>query len=329
MLLGLERYVHAWEGKQVTVVGDVMLDVFLRTVDTGRKDPSTGVPVYQIENRLEQPGGAANAAMNLAAMGADVSLVGITGYHDHAAMRLHGLVNQAGVKDFTVKSTSRSTNCKIRYSTNTRAQQVDRMRIDSEATTPPDAAEATQLLERVEDCLDSAVLLSDYGQGTICSSVAESVEEWSRDWDAYVHLDPHRELLPTLFNRGISCVTPNTREAMGFANQYTEQWPALVDRNCTTVITRGEDGANVHRPGDWAGVVIGTKPVEYPKVCGAGDTFAAALLLARLAGAGWEDAVTLANAAGRAAVLKPFTSVVNSEELLHELPEVLIAQGRH
>src|SRR5580704_11791198 len=67
-----------WAGKRLLVVGDVMLDKYIWG-EVGRISPEAPVPVVRATHQSEQPGGAANVAMNLAKLGASVSLVGFTG----------------------------------------------------------------------------------------------------------------------------------------------------------------------------------------------------------------------------------------------------------
>jgi bifunctional ADP-heptose synthase (sugar kinase/adenylyltransferase) len=286
--------------------------VFKGVTPSDRKDATSLAPIVTVNSTAVFPGGAANVAANLKAMGARVNLIALAG-HDEAGAYIAGLTD---VGEGLVLTEGRRTTTKTRYSSACRIDEVD---ID------PNWEESQAMAANIDEIANWAdgVLVSDYGLGVtgsmpVCTRIGML--------NVPVHLDPHRVLAPALFNRNVTCATPNTEEALVIASQVGGDWAKLLNPGCVNVTTRGPAGAVIHQPGDYEGETVATKPVDHPDVCGAGDVFAAALLLSRLGGALWADAVTIANAAGRAAVLKPFTSVVNQADVLAQIPHVLKAE---
>ncbi len=320
MLTKLNGFIDKWDGLRIGVIGDVVLDVFMRVRDQHRTDPSQNFPILQEEGRIEQPGGAANAALNLQAMGADVQLVGIVG-NDSEGDRLTRMLGDMAQLVRCVSS-GRVTTCKTRVAGVHFHDDVNLgIRLDSRANHGITRSEGDALSFAVVALDDWAegILLSDYGHGTICYPVAGLVEEL----DVKVHLDPHRKFPEALEGMVLHCMTPNTEEALLMWKQNNTDLNSLAG---TVVVTGGETGARVHLPVDgFNGFHVPNDPVHNPRVCGAGDAFAAALLLSRMAGADWLQAVTLANAAGRAAVQMAFTSVVPADAVREQLPAVLNA----
>ena len=145
----------------VVVIGDIMLDRYWFG-DAARISPEAPVPVVNIKHTDERPGGASNVALNIAALGANVTLIGITG-HDEAAQILTQQLAAAGVSHDIQFLSGIPTITKLRVIS--RHQQLIRM--DFEEKFP--AFDPTNIMDYYQRNLAEAnlVILSDYGKGTL------------------------------------------------------------------------------------------------------------------------------------------------------------------
>src|SRR5260221_8033163 len=158
------KFIHDFSRASVLVIGDVMLDRYWWG-DVTRISPEAPVPVVRLRRDSYAPGGAANVALNVAGLGAGVSLIGVVG-HDPESDHLRTALSKAGVAaDFLITSGIRPTNVKTRVIAHN--QQV--VRVDRETTSSLSAEETEHLLERISEILPKAdvVLLSDYAKGTL------------------------------------------------------------------------------------------------------------------------------------------------------------------
>jgi rfaE bifunctional protein kinase chain/domain len=302
----------------VLVVGDVMLDRFI-VGRVSRISPEAPVPVVQFQSEHVRLGGAANVVNNLAALGAHASLVGIVGA-DPAGHRLRVQLTAAGVDvDGLVTDTSRPTTEKVRVVTE-RNQQV--ARIDYERDVDADGVVEAAVVDRARRLSGDArvVLISDYLKGAITRPVVEAALA-SRAPHAPLVVDPK---IPHLaFYAGATVVTPNHHEAetathIRIRSDEDAREAARAFRNaarCEAVlITRGEHGM-------WLSdsTVDGSVPAiarEVADVTGAGDTVAAALVLAMAAGGSLAEAAVLANHAAGIVVGKFGPATITPEELI-------------
>jgi D-beta-D-heptose 7-phosphate kinase/D-beta-D-heptose 1-phosphate adenosyltransferase len=304
-------------GLHVLVVGDVMLDRFI-VGKVSRISPEAPVPVIRFQQEFTRLGGAANVAHNLAALGGQVSLVGVIGA-DAAAERLaealeavklscRGLVEDAG----------RPTVEKVRLVTD-RNQQV--ARIDYEDDADASAEVEARLIERIEHLGSAAevVLVSDYLKGTITRGVMGALLDLTRSKKPLL-VDPK---VPHLdYYAGATLVTPNHFEAETATYRRIrtdeEARAAAIDfrsrAKCESVlITRGEQGMWLSSPG--AEGAIPSRTREVSDVTGAGDTVVATLALALAAGATMAEAASLANHAASVVVGKFGPATLTANEL--------------
>ena len=159
----------------VLVVGDVMLDRYWYG-STTRISPEAPVPVVKVTRTEDRPGGAANVALNIAALGAPVQLIGVTGA-DEAADALTEQLHSVGVQTHFQRIVSQPTIVKLRAMS--RQQQLLRMDFEERFNTDTDA-----LLAEVNSVLDSVkvVILSDYGKGTLLNHQALLQAAKQRCW---------------------------------------------------------------------------------------------------------------------------------------------------
>lgn len=315
--------------KQVLVVGDVMLDRFVRG-SVGRFSPEApSCPVLDQTETETMLGGAGNVATNLAHLGAKcVRLVGLSGY-DTIGQELNWHMQQAeeNIDNQLVRCGNRPTTVKTRF-----VAHDDRhlLRHDVETTEPGTDQDQKMLLNRVRDMarICQGIIVEDYDKGTITRDVMGAIMDIAAGQNIPVFIDPKKNHWEHF--RDAEVVKPNLDEAfaaMGRPDQVgcpecsieeAGQWLLRYTRAKAVIITRGEEGMSLfERDADGTGIAWALPtPVEVVDVSGAGDTTMATLTLARLAGASWLEAMDLANTAAGIAVGKPGTSTVSAEELL-------------
>ena len=310
--------------KTLLVVGDVMLDRYWHGL-TSRISPEAPVPVVQLNSVVERPGGAANVALGVAALGAKVHLIGISG-QDEASRMLEGLVTEAGVVQHLITSKNISTITKLRILSH--GQQV--IRLDNEPSYEHFSEETLQtaLQATFDALLDSenidAVILSDYGKGTLNHSRILIAK--AREHNIPVLVDPKS----TDFNlyRGATLITPNFKEFEAVVGKtatettMVEKGQALIRNHdiASLVLTRSEHGMSVI-PAKGEGVHLRALARDVHDVTGAGDTVAAVLGIALAMGMDLIKAATLANRAAGIVVGKIGTASVTLQELKAALGE--------
>jgi D-beta-D-heptose 7-phosphate kinase/D-beta-D-heptose 1-phosphate adenosyltransferase len=307
---------------RVLVLGDVMLDRF-HYGSVERVSPEAPVPVIALQRTANMPGGAANVARNVAALGARVMLVGVVGA-DEAATELRNLLTgpSSFLSHLTVDA-SRPTTTKTRYI----ADQQQILRTDREVSAPLSEPVAAAMLGEYSAALAAAdiVILSDYGKGVLSDDVTARAIAAAVAAGKRVLVDPKSRSFSKY--AGATVLTPNKHElqlASGHECSSDEQVTAaateVIDRGiCDAVIaTRGKDGMSIiqkHR----AAIHIRTVADEVYDVTGAGDTAVAAMAVALASGADMRNAARLANVAAGIVVGKYGTATATRDEVLARL----------
>ncbi len=296
---------------RLLVVGDVMLDRYWFG-DTKRISPEAPVPIVQVEKIDERLGGAANVARNVAALGAQTTILGIAG-NDEPGKRVIELLKASGVDSQLEIDAKVPTIVKLRVI----ARQQQLIRLDFEET--PSAQALAHKLERFEKLIGNAdvVILSDYGKGAL-GQVAHMIEQ-ARAQKKVVLVDPKGEDYEKY--RGATVLTPNRSEL----RQVVGQWSSEEDLTRRAqdlrrslnlqalLLTRSEEGMSLFTEQGVSHVKAQAREVF--DVSGAGDTVIATLAVALAAGWPIEKAMGLANRAGGIVVGKLGTATVTSEEL--------------
>ena len=312
--------------RRIAVLGDLMLDEHIYG-SVHRVSPEAPVPVVQVTSRSHHPGGAANVAMNIAALMGSVSLAGVTGV-DEASRILRGKLHQHAI-DITgmVESGARCTSRKTRVLAHGYHHIV---RFDEEVSEPLQAVEEHALWEAFAPILDlcEALVLSDYAKGVLTPSVCARAVGQARKLGIPVVVDPKE----TDFSkyRGASVITPNYGEAVAAARFLGGQ-PPRPDESDTAVegigqqlvraygsalvLTRGARGMSVFN-GSGPAVHIGAKARRVFDVTGAGDTVVAVLAMALAAGLPLEEAAAMGTEAAGRVIQLPGTAVVTIEDLM-------------
>lgn len=296
---------------RVVVAGDVMLDRYLFG-STGRISPEAPVPVVHVQETDDRPGGAANVAVNLAALGVSTSLIGVVG-KDAAAQTLAGILEHCGIGCQFAVADDRPTITKTRVQS--RGQQLIRLDEEKAAAMPGDAVS-----EKLAGALAGAgaVILSDYGKGALAD--VQAMIAACRRAGIPVLVDPKG----TDFGkyRGASLLTPNQGEFEAVAGKAESEDDLVVRARAmmdelaldALLVTRSEKGMLlVESAGE--PLFLSTQAREVYDVTGAGDTVIATLAAALAAGQGLAAAAALANLAAGLVVRKIGVATVTPGEL--------------
>ncbi|QNI01475.1 bifunctional D-glycero-beta-D-manno-heptose-7-phosphate kinase/D-glycero-beta-D-manno-heptose 1-phosphate adenylyltransferase HldE [Halomonas sp. SH5A2] len=303
---------NALEYARVLVVGDVMLDRYWHG-GTSRISPEAPVPVVRVEDADDRPGGAANVALNIAALGAQVGLAGLVGADENAEL-LSSQLSAANVSTHFQHSAEIPTITKLRVMS--RNQQL--LRLDFEERL--DGVDTTDLLAHVEQALPDCdvMILSDYGKGTL--NQVEKLISLARAQGKRVLVDPKGGDFSKY--RGASLITPNLTEFEAIVGpcstdaELSQRGEALrVDLELDALlITRSEKGMTLiwegHEP-----LHLPTRAQEVFDVTGAGDTVIGLMGLAMAANHELPEAMMLANLGAGLVVAKPGTATLSIAEL--------------
>jgi D-beta-D-heptose 7-phosphate kinase / D-beta-D-heptose 1-phosphate adenosyltransferase len=317
---------HAWPGKRLLVVGDVMLDKYIWG-EVARISPEAPVPVVRATHKSEQPGGAANVAMNLVKLGAKVSLIGFTG-GDEDERLLVACLQSHGIDPAFVSCKGYPTVVKMRILGG--RQQM--LRLDTENLGQRSELEYERLLANVFNELPRchAVVLSDYDKGVLAPALCQAVITAARQLGIPVLVDPKS----TDFSRyrGATTICPNLHELSAASREDIHNLEAMLTAAERMVpkfnleyltATLSERGIAVVRPGKRLIATAVARQVF--DVSGAGDTVIAVLALCLATGLDVQPSVQLANIAAGIVVGKVGTVPVEKYELLAELePETAL-----
>ncbi|HFD6681629.1 TPA: bifunctional D-glycero-beta-D-manno-heptose-7-phosphate kinase/D-glycero-beta-D-manno-heptose 1-phosphate adenylyltransferase HldE [Providencia alcalifaciens] len=296
----------------VLVVGDVMLDRYWHG-PTNRISPEAPVPVVKVTMVEERPGGAANVAMNIASLGANSRLVGLTGIDD-AAKALTENLNGVNVRCDFVAIPTHPTITKLRVLS--RNQQL--IRLDFEEGF--ENVDAQPMLERIEQALPhiGALVLSDYAKGALAE--VENMIALANKAGVPVLIDPKGHNFERY--RGATLLTPNMSEFEAIVGRCKDN-KDVEDKGMqlleslelsALLITRSEQGMSLIRRNE-APLHLPTEAQEVFDVTGAGDTVIGVLAASIASGRPLHEACALANAAAGVVVGKLGTSTVSPIEL--------------
>ncbi|ROR98819.1 D-alpha,beta-D-heptose 7-phosphate 1-kinase /D-beta-D-heptose 1-phosphate adenylyltransferase [Sinobacterium caligoides] len=308
MKLSMPRFNQA----QVLVVGDIMLDRYYHGATT-RISPEAPVPVVKVNGIEDRPGGAANVALNIAALGAGASVTGLVGEDEAAAVLIDGL-SAANVHCDFVTVADKPTITKLRVIS--RQQQLLRLDFEQGFEASEAVAVSRQAVELSAHV--GAIILSDYAKGVL--SDPQPLIQRARELAVPVLVDPKG----TEFERyrGATLLTPNLNEfELVVGRCETEK--ELVERGTALLtqldieallVTRGEHGMTLLRR-DHPEFHLPAKAKEVFDVTGAGDTVISVLAASLAAGEALPQSVTLANIAASIVVGKLGTAAISGPEL--------------
>lgn len=312
----LVELLDAASGQHVVIIGDAMLDVYLRG-DVDRISPEAPVPVVRVNERRLALGGAANVAQNVAALGAGCDLVAVIG-DDLAGATLRERLETGRMESRSLVTVGRPTTTKTRVMA--RSQQL--VRFDEEDDADLDARDVDRVLEAVTRAMPhaSALVFEDYNKGVLVPAVIEGAIRLAAERKLPIVVDP--KFRNFFAYRGATVFKPNRRElesALGAAVDLDH--PAALPTTFSRLgvehllLTLGERGMAlvsadgiVHR--------VPTTAREVYDVVGAGDTVTAYLATMLAAGASALEAAIVANYAAGVEVGKLGAATVSAAEVL-------------
>ncbi len=311
-----------WDGKHILVIGDVMLDKYIHG-SVERISPEAPVPIVHATRRTQQPGGAANVAMNVAGLGARATAVGLVG-DDEDGASLSALLQSGGVDAHLIAVPGMPTTSKLRILGG--SQQMMRLDIETVAERPPESY--STLLAKVRTLLPEihALILSDYAKGTLTEEVCQTLIGEARQAGLPVFVDPKGRDFQRY--RGAATISPNLKELALATGDSSASMDAVLDRGQTIVgvlgleyltVTLGEKGfAFLQQESRFHSPAIAKQVFD---VSGAGDTVIAVMALAAACGIPVRDAARLANVAAGIVVGKLGTVPIERHELVAALTE--------
>ena len=317
-LLGL---LNAARSKRIAVVGDAMLDVYLRG-DVDRISPEAPVPVVRVKERRYALGGAANVVQNVRGLGASCEFVAAVG-RDTGGTTLRGMLEAIGVAPDSMIEIERPTTTKTRIVA--RGQQV--VRVDEEEDedlAAGDVAKLSAALDRAVDQAD-ALVLEDYNKGVLVPAVIQSGIVRAKKRGIPVIVDPkYRNFFQY---KGATVFKPNRRElesALGAEVdlEHPDALPAALARLGVEnlLLTLGAHGmALISSAGDVKRIPTVARDVY--DVVGAGDTVTAYLASILAAGGSPVEASVIANYAAGVEVGKSGAATVSAEEVIEAFDE--------
>lgn len=311
----------------VMIIGDVMLDRYLYGAVT-RISPEAPVPVLDYEKTDHKLGGAANVALNILAMGGDVTLVGLIG-EDEENLIFRKLLLDAAISDHgLITDVRRNTTLKTRVMA--RGQHL--LRVDREDRTPLSPEMEGEVLRIIRHSIEQqppdGIILQDYNKGLLTKRIIEESTRLARQSGIPVFVDPKTDRIDSY--AGCTVFKPNLQEAtqiLGYSvsldvdglEKAASDLQALLDHTLT-LITLSDKGLFLKRK-DQPGIYKASIPQDIADVCGAGDTVISALTMAYLAGASDENIAILSNVAGHIACRYPGVAPVNLDQLKSEIKD--------
>lgn len=321
----LKEILRAFKGKEMIVVGDVMLDHFIKG-DVSRISPEAPVPVVAVNKEFFVAGGAGNVAVNLAALGAKPTLVSVVGRDAGGELLKDFLRKQQVNISGIAEDYDRPTTQKVRVM----AEQQQIVRYDRESKQTVSHEVGSECMRNFRTALQTArgVILSDYGKGMLSDRNIKALIDACRKRKIPVCVDPKIDNFKKYKN--ITCMTPNTKEAWEGAGLSPKSGEEAIEKlgqkilnmlhAQSILITRSADGMSLFEKGKAKPVTVRATAQEVFDVTGAGDTVISVFTLALACGAKLHEAAVLSNYAAGIVVSKSGTATVTVSEIEQVLP---------
>lgn len=320
--LKLARTFHDLRPFTALVIGDFLLDTY--TIGRVRRiSPEAPVPVMEVANFEERPGGAGNVVLGLLALGASVIALGRIG-DDSPGARLQEALASAGANASPLlREKGYQTPVKNRLI----AESQQLLRVDFETRTPLPPSLEELLLAEVKACLPhvQVIALSDYGKGLFTESLLSQILSLAREASVPTVVDPKG--VDFRKYRGATLLKPNLSEAYAASKlpptaSLDEVASSLFSLSHVSklLITRSEQGISLFDPnGERSDFPVRSKEVK--DVTGAGDTVLAVIALTLANGIPLEQGVQLANIAAGLAIERIGCAQITLAEIASRLLE--------
>lgn len=328
-MTNLLAHVATFEQLRVLVVGDAILDCYVRGT-SDRLAREAPVPVVTVESTECAPGGAANLAANVRALGAQVDFLSVVGTDSDAEV-LRATLDDAGVhSEHVVMDVSRRTVAKRRIVS---GDQI-LVRFDEGSASPLSSEVEEEVLSRLDVLFPAAdvVAVSDYGYGVLTDQVIQRLSELQRRHPRVLVVDP--KSVARYSGMGATAIKPNYEAVQPLLGSLASGHPSRADAVLAAAerlpdatgahivaVTLDQDGAVVcerNRPP----YRTYSRPVASVRACGAGDSFTAGLALALGADADTPTAAEIASAAAAVVLARDGTSTCSAHDLREHLADV-------
>lgn len=322
--MNVESLFEQFAGKKIAVVGDVMLDAYLKG-GVHRVSPEAPVPIVSLEKEEDRLGGAANVALNLVALGAEAIICSVIG-NDRDGNRLIEIMEEQGISaKGIVQSADRKTTVKTRVIGNN--QQL--LRIDSEQTDDINETEQLLIVERIESLIHSgidALIFEDYNKGVLTEAVIQKLIAICTKNEILTTVDPKKKNF--FAYKGVTLFKPNLKELkegldVQFSMHEKADFEAAVSQlenrlnNQVTFVTLSELGVFIKDAVDKKYVPAHVRNIA--DVSGAGDTVISVATLCLTIGLPIQEIAEIANLAGGLVCEKSGVVSIEKEQLKAEL----------
>ncbi len=307
-------------GARVLVIGDVMLDRYIEGA-VNRISPEAPVPVLNVSHETSAPGGAANVAANLAALGAHAILVSVVGA-DPAGHELRAMMKRyTRIESMLLVDPERTTTVKTRCIAGQHILRIDSEKVEQISD---DAARWVVQWAQEQTGKYDAVVFSDYAKGVLVGPHPFRYQA-ALDLAPPVIVDP-KDTDYSRYGR-VDLITPNAAELAAATGMRTDTFDEILVAATAggfvgkILVTRGAQGmVLVDEYGHMTD--IPANPVSIADITGAGDTVVAVMGACAAVGADWEQAARLANVAARVVVQKIGTTVARPDEIRAEIERI-------
>lgn len=325
--MNINALFEQFSGKKIAVVGDVMLDAYLRG-GVFRVSPEAPVPIVSLEKQEDRLGGAANVALNLVSLGAKAIICSVIG-DDKDGNRLVDLLAEQGISsEGIVQSENRQTTVKTRVIGNN--QQL--LRIDAEQTDDINTTEENQIIAKIQHLIAQgidALIFEDYNKGVLTQNVIEKIIQLCQENQVVTTVDPKKTNF--LAYKGVTLFKPNLKELkegldVHFSIENKSDFENAVQKleqilqNEITFITLSEHGVFIKN--EAAKFYIPAHLRNIADVSGAGDTVISVATLCLTLGLPISEIAEIANLAGGLVCEKSGVVSIELPQLKAELTKI-------
>lgn len=325
--MNINALFEQFSGKRIAVIGDVMLDAYLRG-GVFRVSPEAPVPIVSLDKQEDRLGGAANVALNLVSLGAKAIICSVIG-NDKDGNRLVELLAEQGISsEGIVQSENRKTTVKTRVIGNN--QQL--LRIDAEQTDDINSIEENQIIAKIQNLIEQgidALIFEDYNKGVLTQNVIEKIIQMCQENQIVTTVDPKKTNF--LAYKGVTLFKPNLKELKegldvhfsienksDFENAVLQLEQIL--QNEITFITLSEHGVFIKNEADKFYIPAYLRNIA--DVSGAGDTVISVATLCLTLGLPISEIAEIANLAGGLVCEKSGVVSIELPQLKAELTRI-------
>ncbi len=322
----LVSLIERFAGVRVAVFGDLLVDEFIYG-QISRVSREAPVLILEYDSTEIVPGGAGNAANNVAALGGAVTAIGIAGEDEAGERLIESLKPRADVRG-VMRPASYRTPTKTRIlagGVHSAKQQVVRIDRAVRPTLTDEIRRGIELRLLAAAARCDALVVSDYGTGLVTPQVVAGAQRKFKGpgrLQPPVLVDSRYRLLDF---HGMTTCTPNESEVEQLLGVTIGEDARVLEKagrellkrtgSRAVLVTRGSRGMALFEPDRPTLHIPIFGSDQIADVTGAGDTVIATMTLALAAGGTFEEAARLANFAGGLVVMKRGTATVGASEL--------------